>query len=404
MILERIRASCHLCSWAFQACLPALMVASLFGASSPVALAWQPRGISLGTTASIRATRSHLHHRRPFIALTASESSYSAASSVAEQERATSDGSEPRKQRRQVLFDVVRFSFLLAANPSAVLAASVSWPGADGGLVKGPQPATKSTVASRGSQDPTFPDGREELALREVDFSSLSFTGLPKGEAGVRAGVRQLVQRDPKIAAALLRLAFHDSVTRDTGTRQGGANGSIRFELDRRANYGLSRAVQALAPIQAAAALSWADTIALAGAEAVEAVGGPPILVEIGREDASSADPLELAQPIGKCVGPSVPGGGISCRGQVQTTIPDAGLDSDGVRLYFGRLGFSEEETVALMGGHTVGRFTSLLGVPKKCLKGLNDNWERCLPFGERLPFVSEDPDRFSNSYYRCDP
>ena len=47
----------------------------------------------------------------------------------------------------------------------------------------------------------------------------------------------------------------------------------------------------------------------------------------------------------------------------MQTTIPDAGLDSDGLRLFFFRLGFSEEEMVALMGSHTIGRFTSLLDV-----------------------------------------
>mmetsp|Transcript_2084 Transcript_2084/g.2900 ORF Transcript_2084/g.2900 Transcript_2084/m.2900 type:complete len:116 (+) Transcript_2084:192-539(+) len=53
------------------------------------------------------------------------------------------------------------------------------------------------------------------------------------------------------------------------------------------------------------------------------------------------------------------------------------------------------------MGAHTLGRFTSLLGVPKECLKGLNGKWEACLPFGQRLPFVSQDPDRFSNTYYK---
>ena len=36
---------------------------------------------------------------------------------------------------------------------------------------------------------------------------------------------------------------------------------------------------------------------------------------------------------LGECQGPTAPGGGVSCRGQVQTTIPDAGLDS-GVSLH----------------------------------------------------------------------
>ena len=33
----------------------------------------------------------------------------------------------------------------------------------------------------------------------------------------------------------------------------------------------------------------------------------------------------------------------------MQTTVPDPGLDSDGVRLFFGRLGFPEEESLSLI-------------------------------------------------------
>ena len=43
--------------------------------------------------------------------------------------------------------------------------------------------------------------------------------------------------------ASLFRERFqqlHDAVARDTEASTGGANGSIRFELDRRANYGLT--------------------------------------------------------------------------------------------------------------------------------------------------------------------
>mmetsp|Transcript_37940 Transcript_37940/g.92340 ORF Transcript_37940/g.92340 Transcript_37940/m.92340 type:complete len:113 (-) Transcript_37940:221-559(-) len=52
------------------------------------------------------------------------------------------------------------------------------------------------------------------------------------------------------------------------------------------------------------------------------------------------------------------------------------------------------------MGGHTIGRFSSLLGVPKECLRNLGDRWLECLPLGERLPFT-KDPDSFTNSYYK---
>jgi catalase (peroxidase I) len=51
-------------------------------------------------------------------------------------------------------------------------------------------------------------------------------------------------------------------------------------------------------------------------------------------------------------------------------------LDSDGVRLFFGRLGFPEEEIVALMGAHTLGRFTSLLGdMIKRPTRGVKETY-----------------------------
>ena len=151
-------------------------------------------------------------------------------------------------------------------------ASSVSWPGADGGLIKS---MPSKNVTGRKQEKPADGksgaglDGREQLARTEIDLSAIAVDDLPKGEAGIREGVRRLVEKDPKIAASLLRLAFHDAIARDTETREGGANGSIRYELGRRVNYGLSRPLDALAPIQAASGLTWSDTIALAGAEAV---------------------------------------------------------------------------------------------------------------------------------------
>jgi hypothetical protein len=217
----------------------------------------------------------------------------------------------------------------------------------------------------------------------------------------VRAGVREIVAGDPKKCASILRVAFHDAIARDTVTGEGGANGSIRFELERRENYGVGKALALLEGVHAASGLSWGDTIAIAGSEAVTAAGGPRVPVATGRVDADRGDPIKLKEPVGSCREATVPGGGRDCRGQADATIPSAGLDSDGLRNFFYRLGFDDEELVALMGGHTLGRWTSLLGVPKECLKDLNSKWERCLPYGERLPFVAEDPDAFTNSYFK---
>ena len=59
-----------------------------------------------------------------------------------------------------------------------------------------------------------------------------------------------LVREKQDAAPAFLRLAFHDAIARDTVTKDGGANGSILWELGRRENYGLRSAVEMLEPIK----------------------------------------------------------------------------------------------------------------------------------------------------------
>ena len=53
-------------------------------------------------------------------------------------------------------------------------------------------------------------------------------------------------------------------------------------------------------------------------------------------------------------------------RSIVGTTLPSAGLDSDGLRLYFGSLGLSEAELVAFCGAHDLGRHVTLLDMVSK--------------------------------------
>ncbi|KAK7821925.1 kinesin-like protein kin-14e [Quercus suber] len=75
-------------------------------------------------------------------------------------------------------------------------------------------------------------------------------------------------------AAGVLRLVFHDAGTFDMDENSGGTNGSIVYELERPEN-----------------AVSWADMIAVAGAEAVSLCGGPTIPVPLGRLDSIEPDP-----------------------------------------------------------------------------------------------------------------
>ena len=67
----------------------------------------------------------------------------------------------------------------------------------------------------------------------------------------IRAEITELLEQR-KCAPLLLRLAFHDAFTYDSGSSTGGANGSIRNEKELRhpGNEGLKAAVEALGGIK----------------------------------------------------------------------------------------------------------------------------------------------------------
>mmetsp|Transcript_2206 Transcript_2206/g.3479 ORF Transcript_2206/g.3479 Transcript_2206/m.3479 type:complete len:395 (+) Transcript_2206:39-1223(+) len=237
----------------------------------------------------------------------------------------------------------------------------------------------------------------------------------------IRSQISTILDRDPKLAGPLLRLAFHDATTISSTRNNGddGPNASIQYELDRPENRGLSVPLQVVltvqrqaqnaaatknndeegeSPIQQAAAiaaLSLADIIVLAGSEAVHHAGGPLIAVRLGRRDASQADPERV-----KSKRLLIRRGTFSKREVLDKTLPSAGLNSDGLRQYFTtRLGLSEAEFVALSGSHGMGRHVSLLGMSKACLKNLTKTCLEEAPV--LLPFVASSVDRFDNSYFR---
>ncbi|KAK9845062.1 hypothetical protein WJX74_010134 [Apatococcus lobatus] len=100
-------------------------------------------------------------------------------------------------------------------------------------------------------------------------------------------------------APLLLRLAFHDAATFSQQDSNGGANASLRFELERPENFGLERGwpiIEAVARAlkgTPAETLSLADLVALGGAWAVQITGGPSIVIPVGRTDAPEEDPEE---------------------------------------------------------------------------------------------------------------
>ncbi|XP_052210103.1 putative L-ascorbate peroxidase 6 isoform X2 [Diospyros lotus] len=134
-------------------------------------------------------------------------------------------------------------------------------------------------------------------------------------------------------AAGLLRLAFHDAGTFEMDGSSGGMNGSIIYELNRPENTGLNKPLKiiekAKAEVDIARSVSWADMIAVGGAEAVSLCGGPTIPVQLGRIDSKVPDP--------------------------EGKLPLETLDVSALKQCFKRKGFSTQELVVLSGAHTLG-------------------------------------------------
>ncbi|KAL3525248.1 hypothetical protein ACH5RR_013620 [Cinchona calisaya] len=134
-------------------------------------------------------------------------------------------------------------------------------------------------------------------------------------------------------APIMLRLAWHDAGTYDAKTKTGGPNGSIRNELELKhdANSGLKIAVDLCEEIKAKhPKISYADLYQLAGVVAVEVTGGPTIDFVPGRKDA--------------IVSPE------------EGRLPDAKQGASHLRDVFYRMGLSDQDIVALSGGHTLGK------------------------------------------------
>lgn len=133
------------------------------------------------------------------------------------------------------------------------------------------------------------------------------------------------------------RVAWHSSGTFCSKSNTGGSDGArMRFEPESTdpANAGLGIVRDMLHEVKKKhPEISEADLWTLAGSSAIEFMGGPKIVHKFGRSDDEDGS---------KC-----PANG---------RLPDAAQGADHIREVFGRMGFTDRETVALIGAHTVGR------------------------------------------------
>lgn len=157
----------------------------------------------------------------------------------------------------------------------------------------------------------------------------------------VRADIADMLDQpgydDGSVGPVLVRLGWHASGTYNVHDGSGGSDGAtMRFdpEASHGANAGLDVARACLEPIkQRHEGISYGDLWTLASVVAIEEMGGPEIAWKPGRTD----------KPDGTHCTPD-------------GRLPDALQGAQHLRDIFYRMGFNDQEIVALSGAHSLGR------------------------------------------------
>ncbi|EPS59877.1 hypothetical protein M569_14928, partial [Genlisea aurea] len=164
----------------------------------------------------------------------------------------------------------------------------------------------------------------------------------PQMGSVVRAHVQSLAITDPTSPPAFLRLLFHDCQVQgcDASILLDSDGGRIRSpEMDSSRNFAvrnrgaietIKTELENLCPRR----VSCSDIIVLAAREAVAITGGPRISVPLGRRDSTA-----------------VPSSGLA-----DASLPPADSGVDAMLRIFDRKDMTREESVAILGAHTLGR------------------------------------------------
>jgi len=219
-----------------------------------------------------------------------------------------------------------------------------------------PRRVTTSVLNAHNGQGDLIDDGGRRAFLASSVITTLVGAGFApaahaKGKKvdykAVAGDIASIIKDDPNKGPTLVRLAWHSSGTYDKMSRDGGSGGgTIRFkeELAHGGNAGLGEtAVPWMEDVKAkyGDSLSYADLYTLAGVVAIKELGGPTIPWSSGRVDA--LDPSAVT-PDGRL--PNADSG------------PPGADPSDAahLRTIFNRMGFDDQEIVALSGAHALGR------------------------------------------------
>ncbi|KAL2931273.1 Peroxidase 29 [Bienertia sinuspersici] len=174
-----------------------------------------------------------------------------------------------------------------------------------------------------------FSGGSNELAYHYYDSSC------PFVEDIVRKEMISIFEADPSAPAAFLRLLFHDCQVQ-------GCDASILLnskysEMQCSKNFGIRKLeeigrLKLILEVACPRQVSCADIIALAARDSVLFSGGPFIQIPLGRKDSTSCSSL-----------------------QADAYLPSTTINVDQLLHIFNAKGMDLQESVAILGGHTLG-------------------------------------------------
>ncbi|XP_043724670.1 peroxidase 29 [Telopea speciosissima] len=177
-----------------------------------------------------------------------------------------------------------------------------------------------------------------------INGSELSYhfyeKSCPQVESIVRTALAPIFLTDPTSPAALLRLMFHDCQVQGCDASillDESSNGEMVPEMASSKNFGIRNresigVVKSMVEAECPGQVSCADILVLAAREAVSVSGGPQIRVPLGRRDSITMS-YKLAE----------------------ASLPSPNTRVDAMLHLFTIKGMNLEESVAILGAHTLG-------------------------------------------------
>lgn len=109
----------------------------------------------------------------------------------------------------------------------------------------------------------------------------------------IRQVVRDTILKNPFLAPTFLEISIQDALSYDTNTMEGGPNGQVvDYILSTTSSsspyYIAAKELSTIkSQLQKSTAITMADVVTFAGAQAIETLGGPRIVVQLGKLDSN---------------------------------------------------------------------------------------------------------------------